>query len=183
MIGEKIRIEKLIKKRLIVYLFVFLTFLLFLKIQLRALSNVKTIGFTVELKEWVILEVLTPSQYIKSAGNVSTQTTVSLNMRDNITHIIRVFLSIPRNKTVHLRIKAHGDLINSNNEILPISNIAWHAEGEGFQDGILDKNSPQIMATWNKSGFYQGLVTYYWVKSSPPSGDFTQTITYTLVVL
>jgi len=180
---EKIRIKKSTKKRLILYLFVFLTFLLSLKIQLRALSNVKTIGFTVELKEWVILEVLTPSQYIKSAGNASAQTTVPLNMEDNTTHIIRVFLSIPRDKTVHLRVKAHGDLINSKNEILPISNIAWKAKGEGFNDGILSKNIPKVMATWTRSGIYEGIVNYYWVNSPSLPQNFTQIITYTLTII
>ncbi len=149
--------------------------------SLSALSNQQNIGITVKLREWLILEVFTPSQTLRSAGEASAQITTNLQLEDNPIHI-RVVLSVPHDQVVQLRVQANGDLFNSKGEIFPISNIAWHASGQGFQDGILSKSSSQIMATWVGPGIYEGIVNYYLLKSIPHSKDFTQTVTYSLVM-
>ncbi|MCP2521087.1 hypothetical protein NLD30_11680 [SCandidatus Aminicenantes bacterium Aminicenantia_JdfR_composite] len=141
-----------------------------------------TIGVNVNIKPVLMLEVLTPSHIYRSAGAAGALLNTKFSIEENPIYI-RVRLSIPKGQVVQLHVQANGDLISSDGKTFPISNIAWHAKGEGFVDGILSNNSSQVMATWNKSGYYEGVINYYWVKSPSFSQDFTQIITYTLIVL
>ena len=129
-----------------------------------------TIGVNVNIKPVLMLEVLTPSHIYRSAGSSGALLNTRFNMNENPV-VIRVRLSIPKGQTVQLQVQT-----NSNN-------IAWHAKGKGFQDGILSKDSPQIMAEFNESGYYEGIVNYYWVNSPSLPQNFTQIITYTLIIV
>jgi hypothetical protein len=140
------------------------------------------IGVNVNIRPVIMLEVFTPSQNIKSAGNASALLTTPLNINENPIYI-RVRLAVSKNQIIQLRVQANGDLINTKGEIIPISNVAWHAQGQGFQDGILSKESPQVIATFVGPGFYEGIINYYWVNPPPLPHNFTQIITYTLTVV
>jgi len=149
--------------------------------KLNAISSSESVKLSVEIKEFLLLEIFTPSQTLTNCGQSSAQVTTNFNIDDNPVNI-RVILSVPRNQEVQLRVQTYGDLINSQGETFPISNVAWQASGAGFNDGILSKDSPQIMASWTGQGFYQGTINYFYVKSPSSPGDYTQTITYNLVI-
>jgi hypothetical protein len=159
-----------------------LSMILIASLYIPSIFSQAIIGVNVNIKPVLMLEVFTPSQIFRSAGQTGVLLITPLNIEENPIHI-RVRLVIPKGQIVQLRVEVNGDLINSKGEIFPISNVGWHAKGPGFQNGILNKNSPQIIATWTKSGFYEGIINYYWVKPPSLPQDFTQLITYTLVSL
>ena len=139
-----------------------------------------SVAFSVELREWFVLEVSTPSEVVKSEGASEASVTSALNLEDNLVQI-RAFASVAKNQVVELRVQALGDLMGSLREIIPISDIAWEGFGEGFLNGCLNKNGSEIMARWVGPGFHQGAVRYFYLKGMAPKGDYSQKIIYSLM--
>jgi hypothetical protein len=84
------------------------------------------------------------------------------------------------NKTVTLSVIANGDLIFGSSTI-PIGNVTWTASGSGFQAGTMSKTTPQTAGNWQRSGSRTGTFSYFLKNSwSYATGNYTQTITYTL---
>jgi hypothetical protein len=84
------------------------------------------------------------------------------------------------NKTVILTVIAQGDLISGSSTI-PISNVTWTASGSGFLAGTMSKTTPQTAGSWRRSGNRTGTFSYFLRNSwSYATGNYTQTITYTL---
>jgi hypothetical protein len=139
-----------------------------------------SVAFSVELREWFVLEVSTSSEVVKSEGAAEASVTSSLNLDDNLVQI-RAFASVAKNQVVELRVQALGDLMNSHGETLQASDIAWGGSGDGFLNGCLNKNGSEIMARWVGPGFHQGAVRYFYLKGVAPKGDYSQRIIYSLI--
>ncbi len=62
---------------------------------------------------------------------------------------------------IHARIVVTGDLTDSKTGMtIPAESIRWSATGNGFLSGRLSKANPQQIGNWNKSGTYQGTLTF-----------------------
>lgn len=150
-------------------------------LDLYANSNQQNLTVSVKIKEFMMLEVSTPSQKIMDSGRFGAQVTTVVRMEDNPVQI-RAVLCVPHNQVVQLRVQAHGDMIDSRGNTFPISNVGWKASGQGFRNGLLSKESPQIMAAWIGPGMFQGTVSYYFLKTPDRYENYSQTVTYSLVI-
>ncbi len=138
-----------------------------------------SVGFSVDLKEWFVLEISADSETSTSQGNSMASVSSTLKLEDSPIQI-RAFVSVVRNQTIELRVQAQGDLVDSQGNILPVSEIALKSAGDGFHSGSLSKSQPTLIARWVGSGFRQGTVQYYALNGQPQTGDFRQTVIYSL---
>ena len=174
--SERRRIASQVTSLLVIIIFILITSVF----KIYASHRNESTGFVVELKEWLILEVNTPDGTYKSQGASERSVATSLNMENNIVKI-NVLLSIAPNQTVHLRVRALGDLVNSKGKIFPVSNVAWRGMGVGFFDGVLDKDESRIMASWKGQGRYHGTVSYHFIRPPEQGEAYTQTVIYELI--
>ena len=171
------RIASQVTSLLVIFIFILATSVF----QIYASYRTESTGFAVELKEWLILEVSTPEGIYRSEGSSECSVTTKLNPENYIVEI-DVLLSIAHNQTVHLRVRALDDLVNSKGKTFPVSNIAWRGMGVGFIDGVLDKHESRIMATWTGPGRYHGTVSYHFIKPPEQGEEYTQTVRYWLMM-
>lgn len=148
----------------------------------QAFSYSENVGFSVELKEWLILEVSTPSERLRSEDASDCSIATTLDMENSVTNI-RVLLSVAQDQVVHLKVRALGDLVDSRGNIFPVSNVAWMSLGDGFVNGFLDKNQSQTMACWTGPGRHQGTVQYQFLKPPDKGKGYSQTVIYCLTML
>jgi hypothetical protein len=136
-------------------------------------------GFTVDLKEWFVLEVSTDSETLASYGNSMADVASTLRLEENPVQI-RAHVSVARGRTVELRVQALGDLISPQGNTLPVSQIAWRGSGNGFFSGSLSNSEPVVIARWVGSGLRQGSVQYYATNGGAHIGDLKQKVVYSL---
>ena len=148
----------------------------------QAFSRSENLGFSVELRQWLILEVSTPFEELRSEGTSECNIATTLNKKNSVVNI-RVLLSVAQNQTVHLRVQALGDLVDPMGNIFPVSNVAWLSQGDGFVDGVLDKSQSQTMASWIGPGKHQGSVRYQFLRTPERGEGYSQTVTYCLTML
>lgn len=80
-----------------------------------------------------------------------------------------------------LTVLAAGDLAAGPDQI-PIERITWTAQGNGFVSGRLSKDEPQLVGQWQGRITEQGALLFWLENSwSYPTGDYSQTVVYTLV--
>ena len=127
------------------------------------------------------LKLFTHSETLSSTGQSMASVTTHLKVEDDPIQIL-VRFNVSRHQMVQLQVQAHGDLIDEKGNTIPISNVAWHASGPGFQDGVLSKNSPQQMGSWVGSNRVFGTITYFYIQPPLQKGNHTQLITYSLFV-
>ncbi len=142
----------------------------------------ESVGFSVELREWLILEVSTPSEELRSESVSDCSVAATLDMKNSVTSI-RVLLSVAQDQVVFLKVQALGDLLDPQGNIFPVSNVAWLSHGDGFINGVLDKNQSQTMARWTGPGSHQGTVQYQYMKTPDKGKGYAQTVTYCLTML
>jgi hypothetical protein len=147
-----------------------------------AFPDSENLGFSVELREWLILEVSTPSEELRCEDASDCSISTTLDMKNSVTNI-RVLLSVDKNQVVYLKVRALGDLIDPQGNIFPVSNVAWLSLGNGFVSGVLDKDQSQTMACWKGPGRHQGTVQYQYLKTPDKGKGYFQTITYCLTML
>jgi hypothetical protein len=83
-------------------------------------------------------------------------------------------------RTITLTVLAHGDLISGSNPIA-IGNVTWTATGTGFRAGTMSRTTSQTAGSWRGSVNSTGTFSYFLKNSwSYATGNYTQTITYTL---
>jgi hypothetical protein len=81
-----------------------------------------------------------------------------------------------------LTVLAAGDLM-SGAELIPIGQVSWTAQGNGFVSGVLSKDDPQPVGQWfGKRVDALGSLSFRLQNSwSYAAGSYSQTIIYTLV--
>ncbi len=90
--------------------------------------------------------------------------------------------TIPGEK-VHLRVQAEDDLVDPNTgQRIDINNIIWKATGKGFKKkGRLNKLTTQKIGSWNKSGIWNGTLTFYLEnKLTYAPGVYRTVVTFTI---
>lgn len=147
--------------------------------QSRDFDSPGSAGFSVELKEWFVLEISADSEMSASQDNSMATVASELKLEDSHVHI-RAFVSVVQNQTIELRVQALGDLIDSRGNVFPVAKIALKSAGDGFQSGGLSKSQPTVIARWVGSGFRQGTVQYCALDGQAQKGDFAQTVIYSL---
>jgi hypothetical protein len=147
-----------------------------------AFPHSENVKFSVELREWLILEVSTPSEELRSEGAPECSIATTLDMKNSVTNI-QVLLSVAQDQVVYLKVQALGDLFDPQGNIFPVSNVAWLSLGDGFVNGALDKNQSQTMACWTGPGSHQGTVQYQYLKPPDKGKGYVQTVTYCLTML
>jgi hypothetical protein len=156
--------------------------LLFPQIGLAQSGNIdfpSSAGFTIDLKEWFILEVSTGNEILAPQGNSMTDA-VSIVRLEGHPIQIRAIVSVAPGQSVELRVQALGDLVSPQGDTLPVSAIAFRGSGDGFLSGSLNKSQPALIARWVGAGLRQGTVDYYSIDGRAQIGDFTQRIVYSL---
>jgi len=80
---------------------------------------------------------------------------------------------------VSLTVQASGDL-EAGSSVIPITNVTWTANGAGFVGGTMD-TAPVAAGSWTGSGQRSGQFQYFLSNSwSYQTGDYSQTVVYTL---
>lgn len=156
--------------------------LLFPQIGLSQSGNIdfpSSAGFTIDLMEWFVLEVSAGAEMSVSQDNSMATVTSELKLENRPVQI-RAFVSVVQNQTIELRVQALGDLVSPVGDALPVSSIAWRGSGDGFLSGSLSKSQPTVIARWVGSGFRQGTVQFYALDGQAQTGDFAQTVIYSL---
>ena len=136
-------------------------------------------GFSVDLKEWLALEISTGSEVSTTQGSLMAGAISTFKLDDSPIQA-RAFISMARNQAIELRVQALGDPVDSQGNILPDLEIALKGAGEGFQSGILRKSEPIVIARWIGPGFRQGTIQYDVLNDQVQPGDFAQTVIYSL---
>lgn len=87
-------------------------------------------------------------------------------------------------QAVTLTALAASDLKSEENTI-PIDALSWDATGMGYtQTGVLSDTQAQLLGSWNRSGSYDGTISYVLTNEwNYAAGTYTTTITYTLTAL
>ncbi len=81
---------------------------------------------------------------------------------------------------ITLTLLASGDLTGGGNTI-PVSNITWTADGDGFVAGTMSKDAAQSVGSWTNSGNRQGSVSFRLANSwDYKTGNYSVSATYTL---
>ena len=156
--------------------------LLFPQIGLSQSGNIdfpSSAGFTIDLKEWFVLEVSTGTEILASQGNSMADTGSIVRLEGHPIQI-RAYVSVAPGQSVELRVQALGDLVGPQGDILPVSAIAFRGSGDGFQSGSLSKSQPALIARWVGAGLRQGTVHYYSMGGKAQIGDLTQKVVYSL---
>lgn len=83
--------------------------------------------------------------------------------------------------TATLTVIALGDLI-SGSDTISSDKISWTASGDGFIAGTMSKDAPVTAGSWVGPGDHSGTFSYFLANSwSYATGNYTQTVTYTLI--
>ena len=143
-------------------------------------SGTNTLGVSVELQEWLVLEVSTPREELTAQGSFNCSAAVRLDTGSTEVQI-RALLSVKKNQEVQLRVQALGDLLSPEGGTIPISHVTWTSSGEGFHNGVLTNHVSQIMARWTGPGLYVGTIRYN-LDAPEMSENFSQTVTYSLIM-
>ncbi|MBM4272941.1 MAG: hypothetical protein FJ134_00535 [Deltaproteobacteria bacterium] len=79
-----------------------------------------------------------------------------------------------------LSIGAARDLEGPSGRI-PLEQVDWTSQGEGWRSGSLSRNGQQSMGRWNRSGVYQGQVSFVLKnQGNLIPGDYGASVTLTL---
>jgi hypothetical protein len=82
--------------------------------------------------------------------------------------------------TWKLAVLASGDLASGSNTIA-ISNVSWTAQPSPFIDGVLNRTTPQVVASGSGNVNLNGTVRFYFKNSwNYRTGNYSQRIIYTL---
>jgi len=87
-----------------------------------------------------------------------------------------------RSDRIYARIITPGDLTEvRTGDMIPAESISWTATGSGFSGGSLSKATPQEIGNWNRSGIYQGTLTFSFLdNTSYAPGTYTLVVTVTV---
>ena len=141
-----------------------------------------TMSFSVNLKEWFVLEVQTPEAVLKSEGEKGANVTATMSA-DGIPALVKALTAVAGNQAVELRIQVFGDLVGPSGETLPLSDVSWEGNGDGFLSGRFTSMGNGVLARWSGPGFHEGSVRYFSPKADFSETKYTQRIVYSLTAI
>jgi len=145
-------------------------------------TDSSTMSFSVDLKEWFVLEVQTPEAVLKSDGANGANLTATMSP-DGIPALVKALTVVASNQAVELRVQVFGDLVGPSGETLPLSEVAWEGAGDGFLSGQFTSMGSGVLARWTGPGFHEGSVRYYSPKTDLSETKYTQRIVYSLMAI
>jgi len=116
-----------------------------------------TASFSVELKEWLVLEINSGAARIESHGNSSAFLTTEIVSGQPVE--IRALLSVAPGRTVTLRGTIFAQNPTASDQ--PQPQIEWIGEGDVSGRGQVRLNQEIILATWQGSGLKNGSIVFY----------------------
>ncbi|MBC7361637.1 MAG: hypothetical protein H5U06_05055 [Candidatus Aminicenantes bacterium] len=119
-------------------------------------DSTATASFSVELKEWLVLEINSGASKMEGRGNNSAFLTTDIVSGEPVE--IRALLSVAPGRTVTLR----GTIFTQN----PTGSdqpqiIEWIGQGDLSGRGQVRLNQETIFATWQGSGLKNGSIVFY----------------------
>lgn len=147
-----------------------------------ATSKSSTMSFSVDLKEWFVLEVQTPDAVLESSGAAGANVAATMSP-DGIPALVKALTVVANNQAVELRVQVFGDLVGPSGETLPLSEVAWEGAGDGFQSGQFNSTGNGVLAHWVGPGFHEGSVRYFSPKTDLSQKKYTQRIVYSLMAI
>jgi hypothetical protein len=137
------------------------------------------VSFTVNLKEWFVLEVQTSEAKTEASGPTGAMVTTTLSP-DGIPARIKALTVVPTTQAVELRVQVFGDLVGPSGETLSLSDVAWEGAGDGFSSGRFTSTGSAVLARWMGPGFREGTVQYFSPKLDVASKKYVQRVVYSL---
>jgi len=125
-----------------------------------------TASFSVELKEWLVLEINSGAARIESHGNSSAFLTTEIVSGQPVE--IRALLSVAPGRTVTLRGTIFAQNPTASDQ--PQPQIEWIGEGDVSGRGQVRLNQETILATWQGSGLKKGSIVFYDIDKNNDSG-------------
>jgi|GEM_PF-2476570 len=112
-------------------------------------------GFSLEIKEWLILEIDSGAQKMAARGNDNTSLIAEIISGRPVE--IRAMISVEREKTVVLR----GTVLANVENALEESQIEWVGQGEIRGKGQVRLNQETVFGIWQGSGTRRGRIIFY----------------------
>jgi hypothetical protein len=147
-----------------------------------AATESSPMSFSVDLKEWFVLEVQTPEAVLKSDGAKGANVTATMSP-DGGPALVKALTAVAGNQAVELRVQVFGDLIGPSGETLPLSEVSWEGTGDGFLSGQFTSMGNGVLARWTGPGFHEGAVRYFSPKTELSETKYTQRIVYSLMAI
>ena len=138
------------------------------------------VSFSVNLREWFVLEVQTPDVHMESSGAAGAGVTTTMSP-DGIPARIKALAVVAHNQTVELKVQVFGDLVGPSGETLPLSDVTWAGSGEGFLSGRFTPAGSAVLARWMGPGFHEGTVQYFSPQANETGRKYVQRIVYSLM--
>jgi hypothetical protein len=145
-----------------------------------ATSESNAMSFTVNLREWFVLEVQTSEANLESSGATGANVTATMSP-DGIPARIKALTVVANSRAVELRVQVFGDLVGPSGETLPLSEVSWAGAGDGFQSGQFTSSGSAVLASWVGPGYHEGTVQYFSPKTNATGGKYVQRIVYSLM--
>ena len=139
----------------------------------------ESLSFTVNLKEWFVLEVQTSEAKTEASGAKGATVTTTMSP-DGIPSRIKALTVVANNQAVELRVQVFGDLVGPLGETLPLSDVAWEGTGDGFLSGRFNSTGSAVLARWSGPGYHEGSVQYFAPKTDSTSKKYVQRVVYSL---
>jgi len=118
-------------------------------------DSIAVAGFSVELKEWLVLEINSGPARIAARGNNSAFLATEIISGQPVE--IRALLSVASGRTVTLR----GTIFAQNQTGSDQPQIEWIGDGDVSGRGQVTLNQETIFATWQGSGLKNGSIVFY----------------------
>jgi hypothetical protein len=112
-------------------------------------------GFSLEIKEWLILEIDPGAQKMASRGNDNTSLMAEITSGRPVE--IRALVSIEREKTAVLRSTVLANVENALEE----SQVEWVGQGDIRGQGQMRLNQETVLAIWQGPGIRKGSIVFY----------------------
>ena len=147
-----------------------------------ATTESSPVSFSVNLKEWFILEVQTPEAILKAEGPAGANVTATMSP-DGIPALVKALTVVAGNQAVELRVQVFGDLVGPSGETLPLSDVSWEGSGDGFLSGRFTSIGGGVLARWTGPGYHEGSVRYFSSKADLSETKYSQRIVYSLMAI
>lgn len=118
-------------------------------------DSTATASFSVQLKEWLVLEINSGTARMEGRGNNSAFLTTEIVSGQPVE--IRALLSVASGRNVILR----ATIFAQNSMASEEPQIEWIGQGDVIGRGQMRLNQETILATWQGSGLKNGSIVFY----------------------
>ncbi|MBC7349147.1 MAG: hypothetical protein H5U05_04150 [Candidatus Aminicenantes bacterium] len=110
--------------------------------------------FSVELKEWLVLEIRSGLNHLSDSGNVQASGETEIVPGEPLE--VRVLLSVSERKSVALK----GIIYRTGAELNDQSVLKWYGSGDLLGEGRLSPGQVSTFAVWQGTGWKSGSLVF-----------------------